>query len=86
MAENLHVCKWKQSISGRSPEGKVQKINFPCRFPDSDLTFELCVQCLLGELFAVFYTQTMNMQKSGNMQEEIMAFLKNFTSEDFDMR
>jgi len=85
MSENPRVCKWKQSVSGRNPEGDIKKINFPCRFHE-DLTFELCVQCLLGELFSVFYTQAMNIQKSGNMQEEIMAFLRNFTSEDSDMR
>ena len=40
----------------------------------------------LGDLFAMFYTQAMSFRKSADMQEEIMAFLKSFTSEDFDMR
>ena len=80
------TCKWKQGISGRNPAGDVQQIKFPCRFSDEELTSELCTQCLLGELFSIFYAQTLGMKKSANMQEEIMAFLKNFTSEDFDMR
>lgn len=80
------VCKWKQGISGRNPEGKVQPINFPCRYPNEELSSELCTQCLLGDLFAMFYTQAMSIRKSSDMQEEIMAFLKSFTTEDFDMR
>ena len=80
------VCKWKQGISGRSPNGKVQQVNFPCRYPNEELTSDLCTLCLLGELFSIFYAQTMSMKKSADMQEEIMAFLKSFTSEDFDMR
>ena len=80
------VCKWKQGISGRNPEGKVQQINFPCRYPDEELSSELGTQCLLGDLFAMFYTQAMSFRKSADMQEEIMAYLKSFTSEDFDMR
>jgi len=85
--KNKRVCKWKQGVTGRTPDGKVQKIEFPCRFPDEDLTPELCIQCLLGELFSMFYAQTMNMNKSMAMQEEIMAFLKSFTSDDFkDLR
>ena len=80
------ICKWKQGISGRSPEGKIQSINFPCKFPNEELSSDLCTQCLLGDLFAMFYTQAMSFRKSADMQEEIMAFLKSFTSEDFDMR
>ncbi len=80
------VCKWKQGISGRSPDGKVQHVNFPCRYPNDELTTDLCNLCLLGELFSIFYAQTMSMKKSADMQEEIMAFLRSFTSEDFDMR
>ena len=80
------VCKWKQGISGRNPEGKVQPVNFPCRYLTEELTTDLCTQCLLGDLFAMFYAQTMSFKKSSDMQEEIMAFLKSFTTEDFDMR
>lgn len=85
--QNVRKCKWKAGVSGRSPEGKIKRIEFPCRYPDEELTSELCMQCLLGDIFSLFYTQTMGMQKSMNMQEEMMAFLKNFTTDDFgDMR
>jgi hypothetical protein len=80
------VCKWKEGMTGRSPEGKVQQVNFPCRYPTEELTTDLCTLCLLGDLFAMFYAQSMSFKKSSDMQEEIMAFLKSFTSEDFDMR
>ncbi len=80
------TCKWKQGISGRNPEGQVQPVNFPCRYPAEELTTDLCTLCLLGDLFAMFYAQTMSFKKSSDMQEEIMAFLKSFTTEDFDMR
>lgn len=83
---NPRTCKWKQGISGRGPAGEIQQVKFPCRYPNEELTADLCTQCLLGELFSIFYAQTMNMKKSTDMQEEIMAFLKSFTSEDFDMR
>ena len=79
-------CKWKKGISGRNPEGEFQQVNFPCRYPEDELNSELCTQCLLGDIFSLFYTQTMSMKQSSSMQEEIMAFLKNFTSEDFDFR
>ena len=79
-------CKWKKGISGRNPEGDIQQVNFPCRYPEDELNSELCTQCLLGDIFSLFYTQTMSMKQSTSMQEEIMAFLKNFTSEDFDLR
>ncbi|MHA1223655.1 MAG: hypothetical protein ACTSR2_08595 [Candidatus Hodarchaeales archaeon] len=82
----VRLCKWKQGISGRSPSGEIQPVQFPCRYPKEALSTDLCTLCLLGELFSVFYAQTMNMKKSAEMQEEIMAFLKNFTSEDFDLR
>jgi hypothetical protein len=80
------ACKWKQSVSGKAPDGSIQKVNFPCRFPDEELTTDLCSLCLQGDLFSMFYAQMMSMKQGANMQEEIMAFLKNFTSEDFDMR
>lgn len=79
-------CKWKQSVSGKAPDGTIHKVNFPCRFPNEELTTDLCSLCLQGELFSMFYAQMMSLKKSSDMQEEIMAFLKNFTSEDFDMR
>ncbi|MHA1303776.1 MAG: hypothetical protein ACTSPI_08750, partial [Candidatus Heimdallarchaeaceae archaeon] len=79
-------CKWKPSINARGPSGEIKAIEFPCRYPNEDLTSELCTQCLLGELFAMFYAQTMSMKQSMNMQEEMMAFLKSFTSEDWDLR
>ena len=80
------TCNWKQGIAGRSPEGKVQQVNFPCRYPNEELTTDLCSLCLLGDLFSMLYTQTMSFRKSADMQEEIMAFLKSFTTEDFDHR
>lgn len=87
MSQTKRVCKWKKGVSGRTPDGKIKKVDFPCHYPDQELTFELCTQCLLGELFSIFYAQTMNMNKSMAMQEEIMAFLKSFTSDDFsDLR
>ena len=87
MSQQQRICKWKQGISGKTPDGKIQKIDFPCRYPNEELNFELCTQCLLGELFSIFYAQTMNMNKSMAMQEEIMAFLKSFTADDFqDLR
>ena len=79
-------CKWKPPINARTPEGTFKKMDFPCRFPDEELTSSLCSQCMLGELFTMFYAQTMSMKQSMAMQEEMMAFLKNYTSEDFDMR
>ena len=79
-------CKWKQSVSGKAPDGSVHQVKFPCRFPNEELTTDLCSLCLQGELFSMFYAQMMSMKKSSDMQEEIMAFLRNFTSEDFDMR
>ncbi len=77
-------CKWKYGIKGRDAEGNVKDVKFPCRFPNEELTSELCTQCLLGDLFGMFYAQTMSLKQGQSMQEEIMAFLKNFTSDDFD--
>jgi len=80
------LCNWKQGISGKNPEGNIQKVNFPCRYPNDELSTDFCTLCLLGDLFSMFYAQTLSIRKSADMQEEIMAFLKNFTTEDFDMR
>lgn len=84
--QSSRKCEWKPSINARDPNGNVKKLDFPCRFPDKELTTDLCMQCLLGELFTMFYAQTMSMKQSQDMQEEMMAFLKNLTSEDFDLR
>ncbi len=80
------TCKWKQGITRKSPEGEILPLNFPCKFSNDELTTDLCTLCLLGDMFSMFYAQTMTIKQSANMQEEIMAFLKNFTTEDFDMR
>ncbi|MHA1865355.1 MAG: hypothetical protein ACTSVB_09495, partial [Candidatus Heimdallarchaeaceae archaeon] len=79
--QSTRKCKWKPSINARDPNGNVKKLDFPCRFPNEELTTELCTQCLLGELFTMFYAQTMSMKQSQDMQEEMMAFLKNLTSD-----
>jgi hypothetical protein len=83
---SVRPCKWKQGIAGKNPEGVIQQINFPCRYPKEELTTDLCTQCLLGDLFSMFYAQMMSLKKSSDMQEEIMAFLRNFTAEDSDLR
>ncbi len=83
---NQRKCKWKPSVTAHGPNGEIKTIDFPCRYPDEELSPQLCTQCLLGELFTMFYAQTMSMKQSMSMQEEMMAFLKNLTSDDWDLR
>lgn len=73
-------CKWKPPIKKKSATG-TQIVKFPCRFPDQELTSELCTQCLLGDLFTMQYTQMASLQKGMHMQEEMMAFVKNMTDD-----
>ncbi len=80
MEQSQRECKWKPPIRKKGEDGfKVMK--FPCRYPDQELTPELCTQCLMGDLFSLQFTQMSSMQKSFSIQEEMYAFLKNITDD-----
>lgn len=74
-------CIWKKEVKATNVSGKVKTLRFPCRFPDRELNSELCVPCLLGDVFSAFYVQTMQATKANAMQEEIMTFLRNMTDD-----
>jgi len=79
-AQSKRPCKWKQPITPKSSE-KTEISKFPCRFPDQELTTELCTQCLLGDLFTLQYTQFISLRQGFNFQQEMMAYLKNMTGD-----
>ena len=74
------VCIWKPPIR-QEVNGEVRLLNFPCRYPDKEKTAENCTPCLMGDLFVMQYTQMSNIQKQASMNEEIMTFLRNMTSD-----
>ena len=80
-SEPPRMCIWKKEVRATDSMGNTKVVRFPCRFPDKPLNSELCVPCLLGDLFSAFYVQTMNAGKANQMQEEIMTFLRNLTDD-----
>jgi hypothetical protein len=77
---NVRDCKWKPPIK-RTTADKTHVVKFPCRFPDEELTTELCTQCLLGDMYTMQYTQMVSLQKGFDMQQEMMAFVRNMTDD-----
>ena len=75
-----NVCIWKPPVKSKK-ERKVSVHNFPCRFPDKEKNSELCNPCLLGDVFAMNYTQMMNVKQQAGLNEEIMTYLRTFTSD-----
>lgn len=75
------MCNWKPAVTAQTPNGERKQVRFPCRYPDEELTSELCTQCLLGEMFAVLYSQHMALKKSGEMTSEVMTFLRSMTDD-----
>ncbi|MHA2252771.1 MAG: hypothetical protein ACXAD7_20580 [Candidatus Kariarchaeaceae archaeon] len=74
-------CIWKPSIKKKS-ENKVEFKKFPCRYPDKTKTDEVCNPCLLGDLFVMNFTQMQWFRQQQGMNEEIMTYLRNLTSDD----
>jgi len=68
----------------RKVEDRVEMMKFPCRYPDKPKTSENCVPCLMGDLFAMNYTNMMSLKQQQGMNEEIMTFLRNMTSDGYD--
>lgn len=82
MSEKIdpNECIWKPPLIKKTESGtKIMK--FPCRYPDKPKTTETCVPCLLGDVFVMSYTQTSMVKNQQGMSEEIMTYLKNFTSD-----
>ncbi|MHA2501452.1 MAG: hypothetical protein ACXAE3_01080 [Candidatus Kariarchaeaceae archaeon] len=77
---NPNECIWKPPIK-RNENGVVKMLKFPCRFPDKEKTAEVCNPCLLGDLFAMQFTQMSSLKQQSAMSEEIMTFLRNMTSD-----
>ncbi len=74
-------CIWKPPIKRKSGI-KSDHIKFPCRYPDKEKTMENCLPCLLGDLFAMNYTQLASIKAQAGMNEEIMTYLRSITSDD----
>ncbi|MHA2404923.1 MAG: hypothetical protein ACXADH_18160 [Candidatus Kariarchaeaceae archaeon] len=74
-------CIWKPPIKKKTGE-KVQLIKFPCRYPDKPKSAEICNPCLLGDIFAMSFTQMTSVKAQQGMNEEIMTYLRNLTSDD----
>ncbi len=74
------ACKWKPPITRKSAE-KTDTVRFPCRFPNEELTPELCNQCLLGDLFTMQYTQFLSLKQGFSFQQEMMTYLKSITDD-----
>ena len=77
---NDSECIWKPPIK-RNKDGKIELLKFPCRYPDKEKTSETCTPCLLGDLFAMEYTEMISSKKQSEMNDEIMTFLRNMTSD-----
>jgi len=75
-----NACIWKPPIK-RKENGEVRIIKFPCRYPDKEKIAENCTPCLMGDLYALQFTQLNNLQQQSAMSEEIMTFLRNMTSD-----
>ena len=75
-----NVCIWKPPIK-QKVKGEVKLLNFPCRYPEKEKIAETCNPCLLGDLFAMQYTQLSNLKQQSAMSDEIMTFLRNMTSD-----
>lgn len=75
-----NVCIWKPNIK-KVVDGQVQFLKFPCRYPDKEKTHDVCTPCLMGDIFAMQYTQMQGMRKQQDLNEEVMTFLRNMTSD-----
>lgn len=74
-------CIWKPQIK-RKFEDRSIDMKFPCRFPDKEKTSEVCTPCLLGDVFAMQYTQMVSFKQQSNLNEEVMTYLRSITSDD----
>ncbi|MHA2098795.1 MAG: hypothetical protein ACW99A_08915 [Candidatus Kariarchaeaceae archaeon] len=75
-----NVCIWKPTIKKVAGD-KTQVLKFPCRFPDVKKTAEICNPCLMGDIFAMQYSQSQGLKKQQNLNDEIMTYLRNMTSD-----
>lgn len=73
-------CIWKPPMK-RNDNGVIKTLRFPCRYPDKEKTDAVCNPCLLGDLFALQFTQVSSLKLQSAMSEEIMTFLRNMTSD-----
>ncbi len=82
------ICIWKPTLK-KIGDTQPQELKFPCRFPDVKKTPEICNPCLMGDVFAMQYAQTQEMKKQKKLMkeqqsigDEVMAYLRNMTSDD----
>ena len=78
--QDKNTCIWKPPIKQKI-DGQLRMLKFPCRYPEKEKNAETCNPCLLGDLFAMQYTQLSGMKKQSAMNEEVMTFLRNMTSD-----
>ena len=78
--EDPNVCIWKAPLK-RKKGDKIELVKFPCRYPEKEKTTDVCVPCLLGEMFTVNYTQMVALKEQQGLNEEVMTFLRNLTSD-----
>ncbi|MFV2014368.1 MAG: hypothetical protein ACC656_02980 [Candidatus Heimdallarchaeota archaeon] len=85
---DLRICIWKPTLK-KIGENQTQELKFPCRFPDIKKTADICTPCLMGDVFAMQYAQTQEMKKQQKLMQEqqsigdeVMAYLRNMTSDD----
>ena len=73
-------CIWKPPVR-KKIDGELKMLRFPCRYPEKEKTAETCNPCLLGDLFAMQFTQMQSTKQQTEMSDEIMQFLRNLTSD-----